>query len=358
MRDFLEPFFPFVPALIAALVGIAVTFLLRRALLGDSARGGSGRLGKQVLLSLVVLGSALVVTILLPINDATRGQLLSFFGIVISAAIALSSTSFISNAMAGIMLKLERDFGTGDFVSVGEHFGRVIERGLLHTEIQNEDRDRVIFPNLQLITNPLTVVHRDGTVVSATVSLGYDVPRHRVEELLLVAASQAGLEDPFVQVRDLGDFSIVYRVAGLLSEPKRILSARSDLRCQMLDALHGGGIEIVSPNFMNQRVLDPASRFVPRVPEQALLDGDAPHPAAEDLVFDKAEEAESLEHLEKLLARNREALEAARKGLQEAGSEMAPALQARIESLEARAEMLESLVERRRDEGSSADEER
>ena len=355
MREFLEPFLPFVPALVAALVGVGATMLLRRALFGDGGRRGSGRLGRQILLSLVALASALVVALLLPIEDATRGQLLSFFGIIISAAIALSSTSFIGNAMAGIMLKLARDFGTGDFVTVSGHFGRVIERGLLHTEIQNEERDRVIFPNLQLITNPVTVVHRDGTIVSATVSLGYDAPRQRVEELLLVAASRSGLADPFVQIRELGDFSIVYRVAGLLSEPKRMLSARSDLRCQMLDTLHSGGVEIVSPNFMNQRVLDPSLRFVPHVPERVLHRGEAQRAAAEDLVFDKAEEAESLENLEQLQARNRESLESARKSLENATENARPALESRVQVLETRGQTLARLIERRRAESPGSD---
>ena len=46
---------------------------------------------------------------------------------------------FIGNVMAGLMLRAVRNFRTGDFVRVEKHFGRVTERGLLHTEIQTED---------------------------------------------------------------------------------------------------------------------------------------------------------------------------------------------------------------------------
>ncbi|HSN56415.1 MAG TPA: mechanosensitive ion channel domain-containing protein [Candidatus Sulfomarinibacteraceae bacterium] len=119
----------------------------------------------------------------LPIGDHRQGQLLSLFGIVLSAAVALSATNFLGNALAGFMLRSIRHFRIGDFNRCGEHFGRVTERSLLHTEIQTEDRDLTTLPNLFLISNPMTTVRSSGTIVSATVSLGYDIPRKRIETL-------------------------------------------------------------------------------------------------------------------------------------------------------------------------------
>ena len=115
--------------------------------------------------------------------------------------------------------------------------------------IQNEFRDLVTIPNLYLTTHPVTTTRSSGTIVSATVSLGYDVSRTKIEELLLVAAGNTGLQDPFVQILDLGDFSVTYRISGLLTNVKRLLSARTRLRAAMLTALHEAGVEIVSPTF-------------------------------------------------------------------------------------------------------------
>jgi small conductance mechanosensitive channel len=221
-----------------------------------------------------------------------RGQLLSLIGIIISAGIALSSSTILGNAMAGIMLKTLRNFHSGDFIKVGDYFGRVTERGLFHTEIQTADRDLVTLPNMFLATTPVTVVRSSGTIVSATVSLGYDIPHTRIEELLLKAATEIGLQDAFVQVLDLGNFSVNYRVAGLLEEAKKLLSYRSRLRAAILDTLHGGGVEIVSPNFQNLRDIDHQENFIP-APVRAKKD--QPVDAAPvDVVFDKAEVAESL----------------------------------------------------------------
>jgi len=65
---------------------------------------------------------------LLPIEQSKRAQLLSLLGILLSGAIALSSTTFLGNAMAGLMLRALNNFKAGDFLSVKEEFGRVTER--------------------------------------------------------------------------------------------------------------------------------------------------------------------------------------------------------------------------------------
>ena len=44
----------------------------------------------------------------------------------------LSSTTFIGNIMAGLMLRVVRSFRPGDFVHVGDYFGRVSEQSLFH----------------------------------------------------------------------------------------------------------------------------------------------------------------------------------------------------------------------------------
>ncbi len=246
---------------------------------------------------LIVLGLTLVaviaVVLALPIRETDRNSLLGILGLLITAVIGLSATTHVGNALAGIMIRSGRRFRPGDFIHSGDHFGRVTDLGLFHTEIQTEMRDLTILPNLRLATEPLTVVRASGTIAAATVSLGYDVARNDVVSALTAAATDIGLEDPVVQVRELGDFSVTYRVAGLLSEPRRLLSARSDLRTAMLDRLHGAGIEIVSPTFMNQRQLGSKSAIIPDVAAAATAEiGDF-----ESLVFDKADLAESVEDL-------------------------------------------------------------
>ena len=61
---------------------------------------------RRQLIQLAGIVIALLLLILfLPLDTTLRGQLLSLYGLVISATIALSSTTLVGNVMAGIMLK-------------------------------------------------------------------------------------------------------------------------------------------------------------------------------------------------------------------------------------------------------------
>jgi small-conductance mechanosensitive channel len=288
MTDYLDIVTRFLPVLgtLAAVTAIlaAANWFLSRRWKNDS----DAQFRFQLIMLSLTFAGMLAIIVALPIRDAVRGQLLSLIGILLSAAIALSSTTFIGNIMAGIMLKVVKSARPGDFITVAQLTGRITEMGLLHTEIQTEFRDLVTVPNIYMVTQPLQVVRASGSIITAEVSLGYDTSHDRVAEILCGAAAAAGLKDGFVQVRELGDFSITYRVAGLLEDIQSLISARSALRIAMLDALHGEGIEIVSPNFMNTRTVGEEQKFVaaPSGKRSQLL-----QPSAEQVAFDKANDA-------------------------------------------------------------------
>jgi small-conductance mechanosensitive channel len=267
---------------------IAVVAAVRRFVLSLPERGGYR--GQLAIFIVVILG-LLTLLIALPLEDSLRGQVFSLVGLVLSAAVALSSTTFLGNLIAGGMLRTIRHFELGDWVRVEGHFGRVTERGLLHTEIQTEDRDLTTLPNLLLATQPVKVVRRSGTIIGAVVGIGYDVPHARVETSLLRAAAKIELEDAFVAVKELGDFAVTYRVAGKLGEVDRLISRRSKLRRAMLDALHEDGIEIMSPKFMNILHREAPA---PVIPEE-IGGGREGAVAPEEVAFDKADVAQGIE---------------------------------------------------------------
>ena len=271
-------------------------------------RQAKGQTDKALIKSIVLFTIAFIgiisVILALPMDPDQKGQITSLIGIVLSAVLGLSSTTFIGNALAGISLKMRNSFKPGDFIEVDDIFGRVTEQGLFHTEIQTVDRDLTTLPNMTLATNSVKVTRQSGTIISAECSLGYDVNRLKIEEALLDAAERCELKDPFVHIITLGDFSIVYKVHGLLDNVKSIVSARSRLTGHVIDALHDADIEIVSPNFMNQRQVG-ETVFIPktyRTNNVAVLEENTP----ENVIFDKAEEAENIEKRKELLAQMEE----------------------------------------------------
>jgi small conductance mechanosensitive channel len=251
---------------------------------------------RKVPLQMVMLGltlaSIIAVVISLPIEESLRNQIVGLIGIVISGLIAFSSTNIIANLMAGVLLRITKPFKTGDFIRVGDFFGRVSERGLFDTEIQSETRDLIALPNSYLTNNAVSTVRSSGAIVSATLSLGYDTHHLKIEPLLIEAATKSGLTEPFVHIIELNDFSISYRISGLLSEVKGMITARSNLLRSVLDTLHESGIEIMSPSFMNQRKLEDNTLIIPRRQKSKIQ---IETTDAEGIVFDKAEKAHQIE---------------------------------------------------------------
>lgn len=339
---------------LASIIGIGLVLAwLINWFVKRSQDGASGLL-YPILNWINVSAVIIALIILLPISEQTRGQILSLLGVVLTAVIALSSTTFVSNAMAGIMLQMTQPFRPGDYIRVENQFGRVIKSTLVNTQIQTEWRDLTTLPNLLLVTHPVNVLHREGTIIFAEVSIGYDIPYTRVEELMRLAAADAGLEEPFVLVHELLDHAVAYRVCGFLPSIKNLLSARSNLRKTVLEQMHGNGIEIVSPAFMNQRQLDPDKKMIPDLP--VLHDRRKPETAQlapEEKIFDKAVQAASLEELKLNLEGTREELKAARAALKEAGEEQRTELENQIASLENREEWCNRRIEQEESKGSS-----
>ncbi len=283
---------PFIPTLLL----ISIVVIVLRLINSRAGKQPFGyRFREQLLVLAIVLAALIGVLLILPLEDSTQGQLLTFFGLMLTAIITLASPTVAANALAGFMLRTLGNFSLGDFIRVGEYFGRVTEQDLFHTEIQTEDRNLLTLPNLYLATTPVKVIHASGTIVSAEVSLGYDVDRHNVEAALISAAKKAELQDPFLYVMNLGDFSVTYRISGFLSNVKQLLTARSSLREYMLDMLHQNSIEIVSPSFMNQRQLHSQQQFIPEENGRSVKD-EKTNPDA--MVFDKAERAQQIKELE------------------------------------------------------------
>ena len=253
---------------------------------------------RGLLVITAITGGVIGAVIELPVEGDTREQLITLLAVAISAILTLSSTTFVGNTLAGLLLRAIRHYRPGDFIRVADHFGRVSEEGVFHTEIQTADGNLISLPNLYLVTEPVTVIRATGTIISAEVSLGYDVPHTMVERALAMAADATGLKDPFVQITTLGDYSAVYRCAGLLENVETYFGATALLRANMLDLLHEHGIEIVSPAFMTRRTMAPDDFVIPDPPSyrHAIDSAVATGPRA-SVVFDKAERAAALEKL-------------------------------------------------------------
>ncbi|MBN1132232.1 MAG: mechanosensitive ion channel [Bacteroidales bacterium] len=264
-----------------------------------SAQSNGSIVRKSISLLIVFIG-IIVFILALPIDKNLKGTILSFLGIIISAGIALSSTTILGNLIAGFMNNSMKRFRNGDLIHIGELQGRVTRISVFHTEIQLEDSNFVTIPNLYIASNPVKLTRQNNTVISTSVSLGYDVSRTLIEEALKEAAIATGLADPYVYITELGDYSVVYKIHGFLEDSGKFFSTGSLLNGKVMDMLHEKGIEIVSPSFMNQRKVE-KKMFIPehRLKENKVVDEIAP----EELIFDEAIKSGEIQKKKDILKR-------------------------------------------------------
>lgn len=316
-------------ALTIVVLGLAHYLLLAR----HRDLGSEARLPRQLILLALTLGALVLLISVSPLSDSSRNQVLALLGVLLSGVIALGAAPFVTNFMAAAMLRVTRPFDVGDFIRVGEFFGKVSERGLFDTEIQTENRELIAIPNATFINQSVTVVRSSGVIIASEVSLGYDVGYAELEPLLLRAAAECGLSEPFVHILRLDDFSVQYRVAGLLAEVAKILTARSSLNRHILYTLHGAGIEIVSPSITRHITHSEDTRILPTAqPAPGQEEG----AGAEAIVFDKASDIETFTRSLAELTTQLDALGSEGKDTQRAETlrQQIAAIKARIEALQ------------------------
>jgi len=227
------------------------------------------------------------------------------------------------------MLRMMHEFRGGDFIEIDDIIGRITDFGIFHTEIQQVNRDVVSIPNLLLIQKAVKVTRRDGTFINVAVSLGYSLDHIEVEEALKEAALSCKLADPFVFIEAFLDHAVKYRLYGLLEESTERLSKTSDLHKAVLLTLHEKGMEIASPTLMDRREFDKTTQYIPKTSKHGKAS-----PPKEDIieekVFDKADEAQSLEDLRQAHEKLKKELGALKQGEDKAQKEK---LEGKVEAM-------------------------
>jgi small-conductance mechanosensitive channel len=180
-----------------------------------------------------------------------------FVGLLLS----LSSSSSLSNIIAGTILTYTRAFKVGDIVRIGDTFGEVTVKRLLATHVRTYKNVVVSIPNSLILTtqvlNYTTLAAERGLVAHTSVTIGYDAPWRKIHELLIAAAmrTEGVLEDPppFVLQTGLNDFSITYEINAFVRSPFPLPRTYSALHANIQDGFNEAGVEIMSPNYFALR---------------------------------------------------------------------------------------------------------
>ncbi|MEL7301341.1 MAG: mechanosensitive ion channel domain-containing protein [Pseudomonadota bacterium] len=177
-------------------------------------------------------------------------------------AIGLALQGTLSNVAAGIMIIFFRPFKEGDFVQVNDKMGTVKGITLNFTELADLGNVQVIIPNSEVWGNTITNFSAyPKRRAEWTFGVGYganlaDAERIIRETIMADARSHTDPE-PFIQVNNLGDFSVDFLVR-VWCDAADYFAFQSDMKRRVKEALDAEGVAIPFPTRTVYNVADAA----------------------------------------------------------------------------------------------------
>ncbi|WP_373823594.1 mechanosensitive ion channel family protein [Neisseria dentiae] len=216
VQAMIEAFWLRVPYLVVALLAFILFWLAARLFKTLSVKLLSRRLSNRMNLLLVLqrIGSALIifggflVAMMIAIPDFTPAQLISTLGIG-SVAVGFAFKDIFQNLLSGILLLLNEPFKIGDRIISGTFEGEVENIEIRATTLRTYDGRRIVIPNSQLFTSPVTVntrggLYRQSTVLTLPADLNADAVK---QQIIRTLQQQCGdiVSQPEIAVTALAD---------------------------------------------------------------------------------------------------------------------------------------------------------
>lgn len=213
----------------------------------------------------LVIAFALVVAF--PYVPGSNTEAFKGISIFVGVLFSLGSTSAISNMIAGMILTYMRPYKLGDWVSIGQTMGVITEMSFLVTRVHTPKNEEIAIANSivlgQEITNYSNMARENGLIVHTSVTISYSAPWRKVHELLISAALATEWIQPepapFVLQTALNDFYVTYQINAYTAIPAQsknpldMQTLYSNLHRNMQDKFNDGGVEIMSPHYLQLR---------------------------------------------------------------------------------------------------------
>jgi small-conductance mechanosensitive channel len=176
-------------------------------------------------------------------------------GVFLGVLFSLGSTSAVANFVAGVILIYTRGYRVGDWVTIGNSTGEVVQMSMLATHLRTIQNEEVTIPNSvvlgSFVTNFSLDAQERGVALHTSVTIGYDQPWRTIHKLLIDAALRTPdilhAPQPFVLQSQLEDSYVKYEINAYTNHPLRMPYIYSDLHANIQDSFFEAGVEIMSP---------------------------------------------------------------------------------------------------------------
>lgn len=172
---------------------------------------------------------------------------------IITVVLGLALQETLGNLFAGLALHLDPPYQVGDWIKVGEDFGKVEEVTWRATKLRTTNNDYVVIPNGQVAKDKLINLSYPKTPHAAVVhvQLSYAIPPNKVGEVVKKCLSEVDNvtmdPPPEVRVNIYQDFSIDYIIKFWYKDAGLLEPTLASVRKRLWYHFQRSGLEIPFP---------------------------------------------------------------------------------------------------------------
>lgn len=199
-------------------------------------------------LSLVVL-----VVLIRYFFEGVNLDVLAVSSIVAGYILGNATKDSLGNLFSGLELNTDRPFNIGDWVTMGNHTGRVVDTTWRATRLKTKTHDYIVIPNAVVAREPImnySCPTRDhGCLIK--VGVDYETPPEKVRQTILHMLNDTAdvLKDPppSVWLTEYADFSINFTIRFFIDDYGEFENMKSNVMYRLWYAFKREGITIPFP---------------------------------------------------------------------------------------------------------------
>lgn len=204
-------------------------------------------IGRWVLVSIAF---AMVVRAFFP---SVNLNVLAMSSLVVGYIVGNATQDTLGNLVSGLALNVERPFQIGDWVTVNNHTGIVVDTTWRATRLKTKADDYIVIPNASIakeaIVNFSRPTRNHGCYL--TVGVSYETPPNKVRRVILEALASVPEvcpePGPSVYLTGYGDFAINFTVMFFIADFARLDPIQSTVMDRIWYAFRREGISIPFP---------------------------------------------------------------------------------------------------------------
>ena len=176
---------------------------------------------------------------------------------LIGLTISLAAQDMAKNFFSGVVILLDKPFSIGDWITVGDVEGEVVDINFRSTKVRAVDNSIYILTNSTVSSATINnATLRNKRLYRFTLGVTYDTTRPQLEKLMadldaMLKASPDTYEDTaFVRMTGFGDSSINLMVSAYLrtADLGAFLRMQNDLNLNIMDVMKADGVDFAFPS--------------------------------------------------------------------------------------------------------------